>query len=152
MAGCEGRLNAAILELSGGEVETQIRFLAAFEKHAAGSIANQQTGGGGDPDQQPNAQSRTGPSAWTSHAFLAPSAGPGTVSDPALQECDSAQACWLPDGPEAESIAIRLRKFAMLQFALVERSLHGRLLALWESIPKAERWDPKTPKPNPSSN
>ena len=41
----DGRLNAMITELSGGAVDAQIRALAAFETHAAGSIANQTTAG-----------------------------------------------------------------------------------------------------------
>ena len=136
----DGRLNAAIIELSGGVVDSQIRALAAFETHAKGSITKQTAGG--DPDTQPNQQSRSAASAaWTSHAFLAPGAPPGAVCDAALEEGDTESAWWCADGEEAESIAIRLRQFAVRQFALVERAIHGRLLTLWEGIAEGDRAD-----------
>lgn len=129
----DGRLNAAIIELTGGEVDSQIRELARFEANAAGSIAAQTgaaTGAGGHPA-----------CGWTSQAFLAAGCGPGAVCDPVLKSEDTAAGCWRPDadGDEAASIAIRLRRFAMTQFALVERAIHGRLLAMWEGIAEPDR-------------
>ena len=170
-APARGGLNAAILELSGAQVEAQIRFLADFETHAAGSIRKQQTDADAAKyekdakkgakkenitvdkwkaahpapaaDAQSNQQSTHAASAsWTSHAFLAPGMNPGAICDPALEGADDDARigpCWRPDGPAAESIAIMLRQFSMKQFALVERAIHGQLLALWESIGDARK-------------
>jgi hypothetical protein len=76
---------------------------------------------------------------WTSYAFLAAGAGPSAVCDPALEKNNTAQAHWFPDGHEAEDIASIFREFSARQFAMVERALHGRLLAAWESIPAVDR-------------
>ena len=115
-------LNAAITELSGGAVEASIRALAAFEYGAAGSIQSQ---GGG-------------PAKWTSHIFGSPGGNPGEVCSPELAAADvPGGASFQVDDTEAASIANGLRSFAVAHVALVERSIHGRLLALWEALGEA---------------
>ena len=115
-------LNAAIMELSGGAVEASIRALAAFEYGAAGSIQSQ---GGG-------------PAMWMSHIFGGPGGNPGEVCSPTFAAGDvPGGASFHVDDAEAASIANGLRSFAVAHVALVERSIHGRLLALWEALGEA---------------
>jgi hypothetical protein len=113
-------LNAAILELTGGEVDAQLHALHAFERETAGLIAV-------NPDGM----------KLTPHFLLAPGVGPGAICNGLLQGADTAEASFLPG--DAAPVAIYARRFAARQCALVERALHGRLLAVWEGIPMEER-------------
>jgi hypothetical protein len=52
-----------------------------------------------------------------------------------LAQGDTSDATFCADELEAQSIEKRLREFTARHCAFIERSLHGRLLALWEGIP-----------------
>lgn len=123
---CE--LRPAILELTGHEVDEQILRLRAFEQDAAELVR------AADAEAEEHGKSSSQLSLCA-HYLLSPGTGPGMVTDPALQQVlasdngpPAAIAC---DGENAHKVRYNLRCFAAQQFALVERSLHGRLTAFW---------------------
>ena len=124
-AGRAGCLRPAILELCGCEVDAQILRLGSLERDAAGLVAA--------------AGSQL---HLTAHYLLPAGAAPGAATEPSLQQYrqsdDGAPAAIACEGA-ATQVRFALRCFAARQFALVERSLHGRLTALHESIPAAVR-------------
>lgn len=122
-------LNPAILELTGAEVDAQLHLLAGFEANAAGLVA------------AAVAKAPGAPTTLLSHFLLRPGAAPGSICSPALRASDTPDASFFPDGHAAD-VAIYLRDFAARQCALVERALHGRLTAVWETLgaPAALRW------------
>lgn len=114
MAAPGRQLNPFIMELTGGVVDAQIRSLSSFESHAAGSVT-------------------AGYRTWVGHMFLVAGANPAAMTDSTLETGDTDSATFVTEGPAA-AIGTRFRAFCARQFALVERALHGRLLAFWNSL------------------
>lgn len=110
----DGTLCPTIIELSGGDIDKQIRELSSFEQHAKASI-------------------KEGVSCWQMHALLPSGEGPGGVCHPSIDVHPLKS-----DDPSA-GVAIRLGSFARQQFTIVERSLHGRLMDVWTALNEDER-------------
>jgi hypothetical protein len=116
------RLNATIIELSGGVVDAQLELLRNFENSARGAWQEQLSA---DPLQ---------PAKFCAHAFVAPGIMASAVCHDALERRDTDLMSFHPDDESSASVFNYLRFFAARQCAMVERLLHGRLLVVWELL------------------
>jgi hypothetical protein len=111
------RFNADITELTGGRVEENIRRLGHFEHNFAGLW-------------------KGGEKQFFGSTLLDPGEGPGGLCDPAtaLPAARKFKAFG-----KAVEVANELGGFCFDQFRLVERSMHGKLMAVWEGLTLAEQ-------------
>jgi hypothetical protein len=109
--------NADITELTGWHVEENIRRLGRFEINFKGLVGS-------------------GEKEFLASTLLDPGEGPGGLCDPAtiLPTARKFKAAG-----KAVHVANEFGGFCLDQFRLVERSMHGKLLAVWESLTLAER-------------
>jgi hypothetical protein len=110
------RFDPDITELIGARVERNIRRLASFETNFAGLVGE-------------------GHSLFFASTLLLPGQGPGALCDPSLATTSNAfQAIG-----EAKRVENEFRGFCFEQFKMVERSMHGKLLTVWEGLTLEER-------------
>lgn len=104
-----------ITELTGAQVEDNIRRLGQFERNFAGLV-------------------KEGHSSFLASTLIDVGEGPGGLCDFAHPTCNKFKATG-----EAVRVANEFRGFCFEQFALVERALHGKLLSVWDALTPDER-------------
>ena len=112
--------NADIIELTGSKVERNIRQLGHLEANFAGLI-------------------QEGCSSFLASTLLDPGENPGALSNPELKELNSEESHKFQAVGEAKRVATEFRDFCYHQSKLIERCLHGKLLAVFEGLTEEER-------------
>lgn len=115
----ENILNVDIIEVTGHQVEEQIRSLAAFEKKAAGCVAKGEFG-------------------FMGHAVVSPGIPSTAIQNLSAVDTKEVRFACASNDPSNE-IAVSFRGFCAKQFALVEEHLQVRLRRLYDELDISER-------------